>query len=144
MFLQPSVYHGTSPQFRVLTWSGNDLTGHFDATRVNGHEPFLPLQPSPDGVSYASVFHMQSVDLNQKLGNILGPVELRLHEKPLWRLPNHAQLVGTAFFAISIIREVPENARPARALGLTAGAAADGRVFYRSPIGHKRCQVERI
>jgi hypothetical protein len=32
-----AIYHGMCVQFRALTWSGNDLPGHFNATREWPH-----------------------------------------------------------------------------------------------------------
>jgi hypothetical protein len=59
-FYQPTIYQGASLQFCVATWSDDDPPLHLDARRMNGDRPLISLNPSADGVSYASVLHRSS------------------------------------------------------------------------------------
>jgi hypothetical protein len=55
-----------SVQFCVFTSPGNYLARHFNARGMNGYRPLFPLDPSADGISYASVFHRVKVGLKSE------------------------------------------------------------------------------
>ncbi len=69
MTFQPSVYHGTSLHFCLLTRSANDPSSDFHARRMNCHGPLSPLDPGANGVSDAFVFHGVRLNPKHKLGN---------------------------------------------------------------------------
>ena len=50
-------------------WPDNDLASQFNARRINGHAPSPWLDADTDRVSYSSVLHGASLDLNQNLRN---------------------------------------------------------------------------
>jgi hypothetical protein len=50
-----------SQHFCFFSWSGNDLSGHFNALRIYGHRPLLSLDPNADGISYASALPTETI-----------------------------------------------------------------------------------
>jgi hypothetical protein len=59
--VEPGIYHGMGVQFCFLTRSNNDLSGQFDAVRMNGNVPFFSLDSHANGVSNSSVFHQGAI-----------------------------------------------------------------------------------
>ena len=62
VFFEPFVYQEMSLQFCSLAWPDNDLTGHFNAPRMNSDRPLLSLDPNADRIPYASVLHRGSLN----------------------------------------------------------------------------------
>jgi hypothetical protein len=58
---EPPVDHRSSWQLRSLTGAGDDSSRAFDLCGMNGHGPFVSLDPSADRVSDLPVLHRREI-----------------------------------------------------------------------------------
>jgi hypothetical protein len=73
MSFQPPIDHGISFKFCIFARSVNPVRTRFDAARMNGDRPQVPLDPRTNSVAHASVFHRAIVRRNSRPYNLKVP-----------------------------------------------------------------------
>jgi hypothetical protein len=70
MSFQPPIDHGMGFKFSIFARSVNPVRTRFDAARMNGDRPQVPLDPRTNSVAHAWVFHRVIVRPNSTPYNL--------------------------------------------------------------------------